>query len=105
MHMYKYNINMYIVQYTIYNIVQCTYSRYMYISNYTPSIVLIQIARLNYIASNLQNSQVEVCFYALRNTPVELAKVYYYYLDSFPIYTHCTHITSCNTSRNNVTPP
>ena len=40
----------------------------------------------NYIASNLQNSQVEVCFCALRNTPVYLAKVHY--LNTFP--THCT---------------
>ena len=37
----------------------------------------------NYIASNLQNSQVEVCFCTLRNTPVDLAKVYY--LDRFVI--------------------
>ena len=35
------------------------------------------------MASNLQNSQVEVCFCALRNTPVDLAKVYY--LESFAI--------------------
>ena len=41
------------------------------------------LARRNYIASNLQNSQVEVCFCALRNTPVDLAKVYY--LESFAV--------------------
>ena len=42
------------------------------------------LARRNYIASNLQNSQVEVWFCALRNTPLDLAKVYY--LESFAIY-------------------
>ena len=47
---------------------------------------LSRFARRNYIASNLQNSQVEVCFCALRNTPVDLAKVYY--LDSFAIQLH-----------------
>ena len=41
------------------------------------------LARRKYIASNLQNSQVEVCFCALRNTPVDLTKVYY--LESFAI--------------------
>ena len=35
------------------------------------------LPRRNYIVSNLQSSQVEVCFCALRNTPVDLAKVYY----------------------------
>ena len=37
------------------------------------------LARRNYIAtaSNLQNSQVEVCFFALLNSPVDLAKVHY----------------------------
>ena len=52
-----------------------------------PNYRLNSLARRNYIASNLQNSQVEVSFCTLRNTPVDLAKVYYYYLDSFPIYT------------------
>ena len=42
------------------------------------------LARRNYIASNLQISQVEICFCALRNTPLDLAKVYY--LESFAIY-------------------
>ena len=41
------------------------------------------LARRYSIASNLQNSQVGVCICALRNTPVDLAKVYY--LDSFAI--------------------
>ena len=45
------------------------------------------LARRNYIANNLQNSQVEVCFCAWRNTPVDLAKVYF--LDSFAIQRHC----------------
>ena len=43
------------------------------------------LTRRNYIASNLQNSQVEVHFCALRNTPVDLAKLHNLY--SFPIYT------------------
>ena len=42
------------------------------------------LARRNYIASNLQDSQVEVCFCALRIPPVDLAKVHY--LDGFYIY-------------------
>ena len=41
------------------------------------------LARRNYIASNLQNSKVEVSSCALRNTPVDLAKVHY--LDSFAL--------------------
>ena len=40
-----------------------------------PHYRLNSLARRNYIASNLQNSQVEVCFCALRNTPVDLYKV------------------------------
>ena len=51
--------------------------------NYTPNIVVMDSRGENYIASNLQNSQVEVCFCTLRNTPVDLAKVHY--RDSFPI--------------------
>ena len=35
------------------------------------------LARRNYIASNLQDSQVEVCFCALRIPPVDLVKVHY----------------------------
>ena len=44
------------------------------------------LAWCNYIASNLQDSQVEVCFCALRIPPVDLAKVHY--LDGFSIYIH-----------------
>ena len=58
-----------------------------FISNTTiiiiPNYRRNSLARRNYIASNLQNSHVEVCICALRNTPVDLAKVYY--LDSFAI--------------------
>ena len=43
-----------------------------------------KLARRNYIASNLQDSQVEVCFCVLRIPPVDLAKVHY--LDGFSIY-------------------
>ena len=53
------------------------------VSYIIPNHLRHSLARRNYIASNLQNSQVEVCFCALRNTPVDLAKVYY--LDSFAI--------------------
>ena len=48
-----------------------------------PNHRLNSLSLRNYIAGNLQNSQVEVYFCALRNTPVDLAKVYY--LGSFPI--------------------
>ena len=42
------------------------------INNY---YLLWALTRRNYIANNLKNSHVEVCFCALRNTPVELFKV------------------------------
>ena len=64
---------------------------FLYISITDHAIYIIKytakhysLARRNYIANNLQNSQVEVWFCALRNTPVNLAKVYY--LESFAIH-------------------
>ena len=76
------------------NLYSCIYSDYVTIQkclspktnkfNSRKNISLLQrnfrvnsLARRNYIAGNLQNSQVGVCFCALRNTPVDLAKVYY----------------------------
>ena len=43
-----------------------------------PYYLLYPFTRRNYIASNLQDSQVEVYFYALRNTPADLARVHYH---------------------------
>ena len=44
----------------------------MYVYNYS---LLGGFVRLNYIANNLQNSHVVICFCALRNAPVNLLKV------------------------------
>ena len=50
------------------------------------------LAQRNYIANNLQNSQVEVCSCALRNTPVDLAKAYYLSRK----FRYITIVTYCN---------
>ena len=57
---------------------------YCYLSIYVyPNYCLNSVVQCNYIASNLQNSQIEVCFCMLCNMRVDLAKLYY--LNSFPI--------------------
>ena len=71
----------------------------MFLYTDTPTIVLIHSGGvIRYIASNLQDSQVEVCFCALRNKPVDLARVHY--LDSFPIHSVSDLILESAKTRN-----
>ena len=51
----------------LYNYIYLYYIRYYYL--------IRAVVRRNYIANNLLNSPVEICFSALRNTPVDLLKV------------------------------
>ena len=71
---------------------------YIYIYIY---INLNTLARRKYIASNLRDFQVKVCFCALRIPPVDLAKVHY--LDRFSIqvlHLKSTSIRSTGALRN-----
>ena len=58
-----------------------------------PNYCLNSLAWCNYIASNLQNSQVEDVFCMLHNMPVDLAKVHY--LNSFPIHLELSVLSFC----------
>ena len=75
-------VQYYSVYYTVVSIKQCPnctvvikFTLYtvqfviLYEKHVIPNHCRNSLARRNYIVSNLQNSQVEVCFCALRNTP------------------------------------
>ena len=78
------NIYLYILSVCerMYYICMCVYVFYIYI--YTPTIVVIHSRGVITLLAILQDSQVEVCFCALRIPPVDLAIVHY--LDGFSLY-------------------